>query len=214
MRRYINSFNIFQLALICAVIFGAGCVHQRAQTVLLNPSTNPYFFQSNLFKIKNTDDNIRTLKTIANDDQYPLINRRLAIMQWVHRLYKPGITLEYLSRNLDIPKWLKDEDVKESGVSKAMPIEVYLGESAFYIQLIPTGEDRPPTLWFRLSGNVTREEFSESLRKGQAAVRVHGVHILQIGSDEPCVSNWILFNTFGLDPDGISGQLRNLDKKR
>ncbi|MEI7730916.1 MAG: hypothetical protein WCO56_15180 [Verrucomicrobiota bacterium] len=193
--------------LIC--LASVGCIHQRVQTVLLNPQTDPYVFHLKLFKTKDIKALSPALQIIANDDRFPVINRRITIMQLLKQNYHPGMTLDELAHLFDHPKWLNDSDIYDlPPMAGTVPICPYPGESAFRMELLPKDGKEAVMLWYRLSGFVTRDDFSKSVRQGKAAPAVPGIQVLSIGSSEPCVKDWRLWNAFGTDPDGIAGQLK------
>lgn len=123
------------------------------------------------------------LLRIANGSSYPFETRRACALEFFRRHVPTETRLLELRNFVRQHQWLRREDIKDANtVTGALPINTYLGDSVFYIDILPHLSGRPSLVYFRVLGSVDVETVAEQLVGTNS---IHSVEKLRVSGVVP-----------------------------
>jgi hypothetical protein len=121
---------------------------------------------------------------LASDPALTSDHRRLTVVALFRRHVTPGLDLGELRSALGGAEWLHDEDVTVvAALAGKLPVGWSPEDTVVAVAVLP-GLDggRNWTVYLRISGRLSREEFLEAVRAGEPP---GGRRVLELGLDPP-----------------------------
>lgn len=108
---------------------------------------------------------IDRLREVASDERCSLRDRRWSILQIFKCHISNGMTLGQMVQQLGFPALLRDEDVVLVQIlAGKIPVRWSLEDTIFAVHILPTADSSPITVYLRIAGTISKDEFMSVLR--------------------------------------------------
>ncbi len=178
-----NFYCLFLIMLTAAAI-GASRSNEEALAVIADRHSDMKAVEMALQHLRRVSEPSSFWTTIANDDSYPIEQRRGCVMQLFRRHIRAGLSLGEAGERLYRPDWLSASSLSRvHSFTGEIPVRTDDADTVFQLTILPPAQAGSHTsqVFMRISGHITEEQLCKILKGESVAEDVKTAKLKEVG---------------------------------
>jgi hypothetical protein len=179
-----RNFYFLFLIMLTAVATGAARPNEEALAVIADRHSDPKAVEMAFQHLGRVSEPSSFWTRIANDDSYPIKQRRSCIMQLFRRHIRAGLSLGELAQRLYKPDWLSTSSFSRlHSFTGEIPVRTDDADTIFQLTILPPAKAGLHTsqVFIRISGHITKEQLAKLLNGESVGEDVKTAKIREVG---------------------------------
>lgn len=178
--------NLYTLFLVLiTLVTGAGAEsNEQSLVVIANRHSDPKAVEMAIQHLGRVSEPSSFWTKIANDDSYPIEQRRICIIQLFRRHIRSGLSLGEVADRIYRPDWLPASTLNRvHSFTGQIPVKTDDNDTIFLLTILPEPKADLHTsqVFLRISGHISKEELGRLLNGESVTEKVGAAKVKEVG---------------------------------